>query len=709
MIKEFLQEGLYDELISRKKKELLENEIFDKQLEDVDPAEFSTYAAIYLERFLRITLDNFKEKERIEKGLQLCNSFIKQLGEVNNNFDESDFATEEILLSVLNQKNTNNRKGSDLNHPGIPLSQSALLVNARDEYRIGFELKKEIKSADRVDFICSFIKWSGLRLLKDEIKKCINQGVPVRVITTVYMGASDKEAIDELQKMGAKVKVSYDTRRTRLHAKAWFFHRNTGYSTAYVGSSNLSASAQTDGLEWNVRISNIESPHLIQKFEASFESYWNSEEFKIYNGTENERKVLSNALNQESTVKFDQTFFDIKPYPFQQEILEKLELERLVKENNKNLVVAATGTGKTVISAFDFKNFTNEFEGEPKLLFVAHRKEILKQSLQTFRQVLKESNFGELLVDVFKPNEWNHVFASIQSLHAGEFKFKSNHFDAVIIDEFHHAKANTYQKLLDYVEPQYLLGLTATPERTDGRNVMDYFDGKATAELRVWDAIEKGLLSPFQYFGVHDNTDLSNINWVRGRYDQRELEDLYTSSDERIAFIGKELKDKVKNPLEMKALGFCVGVQHAEYMANKFNEMGIPSIHLSGNSDRDTRDSAISKLRKGEKNAVFTVDLFNEGVDIPEIDTILFLRPTESSILFTQQLGRGLRLSDDKECLTVLDFIGYSNKKFSYSKKFSSLVNVHGRKLLRHIENEFPVLPTGCAIELDKVSQNIVL
>lgn len=708
-MKEFLPEGLYDELLSINKKKFLESETFDKKLENVDPAEFSSYAAVYLERYLRITLDNFKEKERIVKGLELCNSFIKQLSEINENFDERDFATHEILLSVLNRKSESKRKVSDLSHPGIPLSQSALLVNARDEYRIGFELKKEIKSADRIDFICSFIKWSGLRLLKEELKKCIKKGVEVRVITTVYMGASDKEAIDVLQKMGAKVKVSYDTRRTRLHAKAWLFHRNTGYSTAYVGSSNLSASAQTDGLEWNVRISNVESPHLIQKFEASFESYWNNVEFKIYEASENEKKVLSAALNKESSVELNQTFFDIKPYSFQQEILEKLELERIVKENNKNLVVAATGTGKTVISAFDYKNFRNEIDGESKLLFVAHRKEILRQSLQTFRQILKEASFGELYVDGYQPNDWNHVFASIQSLHSGQFEFQTNHFDVVIIDEFHHAEADTYQKLLNYIEPKYLLGLTATPERTDGKNVMDFFGGKCSAELRVWDAIEKGLLSPFQYFGVHDNTDLSNVNWVRGRYDRAELENLYISSDDRMAFIEKELKDKVRNPLEMKALGFCVGVQHAQYMSDKFNEMGIPSIHLTGTSRRETRDSAISQLRKGEINAIFTVDLFNEGVDIPEIDTILFLRPTESSILFTQQLGRGLRLSEGKECLTVLDFIGHSNKKFRYSNKFNSLLNVHGRKLQRHVENEFPVLPTGCAVELDKVAQEIVL
>lgn len=313
MIKELLQEGLYDELLSEKKKEFLASKAFEKQLETVDPEEFSTYAAIYLERFLRITLDNIKQKDRIKKGLEICNKFIEQLSEINSAFDESDFATEEILLSVLNKEHGTQEKSAGLTHPGIPLSQSALLVNSRDEYRIGFELKKEIQSANRVDFICSFIKWSGLRLLKEEIKQCIDQGVEVRVITTVYMGASDKKAIDELQEMGAKVKVSYDTRRTRLHAKAWLFHRNTGYSTAYVGSSNLSASAQTDGLEWNVRISNIESPHLIQKFEASFESYWNSAEFKIYEGSENEKMVLSAALNKESTVDFSQTFFDIKP------------------------------------------------------------------------------------------------------------------------------------------------------------------------------------------------------------------------------------------------------------------------------------------------------------------------------------------------------------------------------------------------------------
>lgn len=709
-MKEFLQDGLYDEILSRKKKRAIESEEIQSYLDEIDAAEFSEYLALYIERILRIVVDDFSENSRVEEGLKLCDSLIKTIFDFSKLIDTDDFPTDKILKSLIRKNNqVLDDSVDEIEHPGIPLSQSALLVNARDEFRIGTEIKKEIKSANRIDFICSFIKWSGLRLIKEQLKERINRGIDVRVITTVYMGASDKRAIDELKKMGAQVKVSYDTRRTRLHAKAWCFHRNSGYTTAYVGSSNLSAAAQTEGVEWNVRISKVESPHLIDKFEASFESYWNSEEFKTYNGSIFEQEALSKALKKELIPDFEQTFFDIKPYSFQEEILNKLSLERQIKKSDKNLVVAATGTGKTVISAFDYKNYKKEVEETPTLLFVAHRKEILKQSIQTFRQVLKNANFGEMLVDNYQPHEWNHVFASIQSLNSQQFNFESEKYDVVIIDEFHHAEAATYQKLLNHINPKYLLGLTATPERSDGVNIKDWFNGRATAELRVWNAIDSGLLSPFQYFGVHDNTDLKNIGWSRGRYDIKELEQLYTESEERLAFIEKELWEKVKEPLKMKALGFCVSVQHAQFMAEKFNQMNIPGIALSGNSERDERSGAISKLRNGKFNAIFTVDLFNEGVDIPEVDTILFLRPTDSATLFTQQLGRGLRLSEGKECLTVLDFIGHSNEKFNFANKFKALTNLHGRKLLRHIKSDFPVLPTGCAVQLDKVSQDIVL
>jgi len=704
------RDGLYDELLSVEKNSLINDKEIISRIEDVDPVEFSTYASEYIERILKIVIDSIKEGNRVEEGLRICNTMIQNIAKHSETFGSPNFATDKLLLSLFKKDSSKfDFESEELQHPGIPLSQSALLVNARDEFRIGSELKKEIKSADRIDLICSFIKWSGLRLFKEELKERIAKGVEVRVITTVYMGASDKRAIDELQKMGAKVKVSYDTRRTRLHAKAWLFNRESGYSTAYVGSSNLSASAQTDGLEWNVRISKSESPHLIEKFEASFESYWNSEEFRIYERGEEEQQRLSNALSQETPADFDITFFDIRPYPFQKEILEKLEIERDIKGRSKNLVVAATGTGKTVISAFDYKKYSKSFDDEPSLLFVAHRKEILEQSLQTFRQVLKDANFGELLVDTYKPTDWKHVFASIQSLHAQDFDFDPSKYDVIIIDEFHHAEADTYQKLLDHTNPDYLLGLTATPERSDGVNVMDWFGGRASAELRVWDAIEKGLLAPFQYFGVHDNTDLRDVGWSRGKYNISELVEKYTSSDDRLTYILQEIKEKVTDPNQMKALGFCVSVQHAEYMAAKFNQAGLQSIALSGNTNKTVRRKAVSQLKNGDIKIIFIVDLFNEGIDIPEVDTILFLRPTDSATLFTQQLGRGLRLAEDKECLTVLDFIGHSNQNFSYANKFRALTNLHGRKLIRHTKNQFPVLPTGCAIDLDKVSQQIVL
>ena len=703
-------DGLYDELLSVEKKSLINNQEIKSRIEDVDPAEFSSYASEYIERLLKIVIDSIKEGNRVEEGLRICNTIIQNIAKHSEAFGSPNFATDKLLLSLFKRDNSKfDFENEELPHPGIPLSQSALLVNARDEFRIGSELKKEIKSADRIDLICSFIKWSGLRLFKEQLKERIAKGVEVRVITTVYMGASDKRAIDELQEMGAKVKVSYDTRRTRLHAKAWLFHRESGYSTAYVGSSNLSASAQTDGLEWNVRISKSETPHLIEKFEASFESYWNSEEFRTYERGEEEQQRLSTALSQETPADFDITFFDIRPYPFQKEILEKLEIERDIKGRNKNLVVAATGTGKTVISAFDYKKYSKSFDKEPSLLFVAHRKEILEQSLQTFRQVLKDANFGELLVDTYRPTDWKHVFASIQSLHARDYDFDPSKYDVIIIDEFHHAEAETYQKLLNHTNPNYLLGLTATPERSDGINVMDWFGGRASAELRVWDAIEKGLLAPFQYFGVHDNTDLRDIGWSRGKYNTSELVEKYTSSDDRLTYILKEIKEKVTDPSQMKALGFCVSVQHAEYMAAKFNQAGLQSIALSGNTNKGIRRKAVSQLKNGDIKIIFIVDLFNEGIDIPEVDTILFLRPTDSATLFTQQLGRGLRLAEDKECLTVLDFIGHSNQNFSYANKFRALTNLHGRKLIRHTKNQFPVLPTGCAIDLDKVSQQIVL
>lgn len=601
--------------------------------------------------------------------------------------------------------------------PTIPLGASDLLVNAKHEPRVGDAVKREVVSADRVDLLCAFIRWHGVRVLRDRLyEHLVERGRPMRILTTTYMGATERRALDELSKMGAEIRICYETQTTRLHAKAWLMHRETGFSTAFIGSSNISHSALMDGLEWNVRLSQVETPDILEKFRATFEDYWEDELFEPYDPARVEDvEKLEHALDQtRGTEATDIAYVDLKPYPHQVEILEKLEAERVRHGRYKNLVVSATGTGKTMIAAFDFKRW---YEANPDatLLFVAHREDILKQSLRTFRTVLRDGAFGELLVGGQKPRKWRHVFASIQSLTSQKGAFSEttslapDAFDFVIVDEFHHAQARTYSELLEHLEPEILLGLTATPERADGQSVLSWFGGRIAAEIRLWEALERQLLVPFQYFGVHDNTELQRLKWTLGKYNATELGNLYTADHGRVALILNEISDKVLDPSKMKALGFCVNIEHAEFMAAEFNRAGFSTLALTSNSSREGRDTAKHRLVSGELQAIFTVDLFNEGVDIPEVDTVLFLRPTESATVFLQQLGRGLRHAPKKSCLTVLDFIGHAHKNFRYDIRYRALTGISGKALADEIEGGFGYLPAGCSIELDRVASQLVI
>ena len=380
--------------------------------------------------------------------------------------------------------------------PKTPLNDAALLTNAHGEPSLASELKAEIDSADSVDLLCAFVMWRGLRLLEEPLRKARAAGVPIRVVTTTYIGGTEREALDRLvREFGAQVKVQYDAARTRLHAKAWLFRRATGFDTGYVGSSNLSTSALLDGVEWNVRLSKQATPALLLKFEATFDAYWNSSEFETYDpGRDRDR--LDDALlaarggRQSDRVTISISGLAVRPFPYQQEILDAIEVERLVHDRHRNLVVAATGTGKTVIAALDYQRLCVGGD-RPRLLFVAHRREILEQSLRTYREVLGDGAFGELYVGGARPERWEHVFASVQSLTAyGVSNIPAEAFDVVVMDEFHHAEARTYRRVIDHLTPQELLGLTATPERTDGTDVRSCFDGRTAAELRLWDALE---------------------------------------------------------------------------------------------------------------------------------------------------------------------------------------------------------------------------
>ncbi|HQP85534.1 MAG TPA: DUF3427 domain-containing protein [Thermoanaerobaculia bacterium] len=605
--------------------------------------------------------------------------------------------------------------------PETPLAESALLVNASGEPSLASELSRELATADRVELLCAFVKWSGLRVLLEALEAVVARGkergvaAPVRVLTTTYIGASEVRALEALAEIGAEVRISYDDRRTRLHAKAWFFHRESGSHTAYIGSSNLSRAALHEGLEWNVRLSWRDSAPLLSKFRAAFESYWGADEFEPYEpGRDRERVARALAAQRASGGDRGPALrLDLAPHPHQEPMLEALRVER-EHGHWKNLVVAPTGTGKTLVAAFDYRELRAKLP-RARLLFVAHRERILTQSRDAFAAVLRDPGFGELLTSEHEVARGEHVFATIQSLSRRTFAedLPPEHYDVVIVDEFHHAEAPTYERLLEHVRPRVLLGLTATPERFGGKDVFFFFKQKTAYEMRLWEALEQGLLAPFQYFGVKDSVDLDDVAWTRGwGYDRGELARRYVvagGAEARARLVLQEVERRVADPRRMRALGFCVSVEHARFMAERFAAKGIASEAVVGETPTEDREAAVRRLESGELQTLFTVDLFNEGVDIPTVDTVLFLRPTESATVFLQQLGRGLRLHREKPCLTVLDFIGNARREFRFDRRFRAILGGTTRQVERQIEAGFPYLPPGCAMQLDPRAMQVVL
>jgi superfamily II DNA or RNA helicase len=529
------------------------------------------------------------------------------------------------------------------------------------------------------------------------------------------MGATEQRAVDELVGLGAQVSISYETHRTRLHAKAWLFRRHRQLDTAYVGSSNLSRAAMTEGLEWNVRLSRAENAPVLDKFGATFDAYWNSADFDLYRPDVDGDRLRTALAEGSSTTTPDSIQLpdlDVRPYPFQQEILDRLEAERTVHDRWSNLVVAATGTGKTVVAGLDYRRLPNwpRFESKPSLLFVAHRGEILRQSRMRFRQILKDPTFGELLVGGEQPRDWQHVFASVQSLANVDLaRLAPDRFEVVIVDEFHHAEAPTYRRLLSHLQPKCLLGLTATPERADGLDVRGWFDGHTAAELRLWEALERDLLCPFHYFVAYDGVDVAEIEWKRGGYDLEDLDRLYTGNDARARVVLSELLDKTSDATKVRALGFCVSVAHAEFMARFTNATGLKAVALSGSTAPEDRADALRRLERGDLQVIYSVDLFNEGLDLPQLDTVMLLRPTESATVFLQQLGRGLRHAEGKSHLTVLDFVGFQHKKFRFDLRFQALTGLPRAQLATAVVEGFPFLPSGCHIQMDRVAADVVL
>jgi superfamily II DNA or RNA helicase len=539
----------------------------------------------------------------------------------------------------------------------------------------------------------------------DALRRHLGDGKPLRVLTTVFTGSTEAEAIEALLELGAQVRVSYDTTSTRLHAKAWLFHRESGYSTAYVGSSNLTHSAQVSGLEWNVRVSGARNRPVIDKVAAVFESYWQQADFEEYEQT----RFLASRDTRRQVLKVALSPVEIRLEPFQERLLEEIELSRHTG-HHRNLLVSATGTGKTVMAAVDYARLRARLP-RSRLLFVAHREEILAQSRATFAHAMRDGNFGEFWVGGVRPVMFEHVFASIQSLNAsGVESIDPAHFDVVVVDEFHHAAAASYERLLNRLQPVELLGLTATPERSDGMPILHWFGDRIAAELRLWDAIDQHRLVPFSYFGVADNLDLRAIPWRRGTgYDVQELTAAITATDVWARAVVKQFHERLVSSEGTRALGFCVSVDHARYMARVFNDSGIPATAVWADTPDQERLQALTDLAAGRVNVVFSVDLFNEGVDVPSVNSLMMLRPTESPLLFLQQLGRGLRKAPDKTLCTVLDFVGQHRKEFRYDRRFQALLGGSRSQVARQVKEGFPFLPSGCSMQLDRVATERVL
>lgn len=734
--------GVYETLISQAIEERLQNyarsDYYIKK-ENIDSAESYKMLADYLAEVVSGILKNyFRDKDvkvTISNQVDVVNRILRFIEEEWQDIETtseqlSETSKLQFLRGIYSKVGYSEAQieAKAKNHPVSGYRVSSLFTGGND-LSMDDEVKRDIQTADQIDWIVSFIKFEGLRLLYDELKDFVSRGATrLRVITTTYMGATDPKAVRmlyQLRELGkVEIKASFNTRQERLHAKSYIFRRNNSFDTAYIGSSNISRSALTRGLEWNMRITSVENGHIIHKTQATFDNYWNSDDFETIDSEEalqrfsdaiwkERHKTGTDDFAQEYLTRFERKTHQIK-------VLEKLQYEREVVHSYRNLIIAATGTGKTAISAFDFKDFNQRMIREQgrraRLLFIVHREKILKQARSTFRSVLVDGNFGEIWTGRLAPDSrsnLDHLFITIQTLNNNWDtidRMGPDYYDYVVIDEVHHSAAGSYREIFDHLQPRILVGLTATPERMDGKEIKCDFNNRFAAEIRLQEALNQQLLSPFDYFCVTDESvDLSRIVCRGDVYDRSSLNQVYLENMKaRFGVIQRALDRYLTDSRECKAVCFCCSIEHAEQMSRMFQENGYRAKAVTSRNSSEL-DVSSGQLARGEINYLCVADILNEGIDIPEIDTVLFLRPTESLTIFLQQLGRGLRLADGKTCLTVLDFVAQANKSYNYESRFRALVGRSTHSIQHEIKNGFTFLPRGCTITMEKQAQEYIL
>lgn len=593
-----------------------------------------------------------------------------------------------------------NIEKNGMNNFILDTQPKSVLTGGDDKSRyLLYALKLSIGRAERIDMIIAFLMASGVRLILEDLKRAADRGVKIRILTGKYLNITQPEALYLLKEaLGERISLKFYKESGRsFHPKAYMFGRGD-YTEIYVGSSNISKSAFTSGIEWNYRFDNEKDKESCRKFQEEFERLYekeaeviDDEALKLYAKNWRRPSVYKDIEKIQKDAKETQgdTFL---PRGVQIEALYHLKEGRREGEK-RGLVCAATGIGKTYLAAFDSKNFK-------RVLFIAHREEILNQAAKSFQKIRPSDSYG-FFDGKEKSTDKSLIFASVDSLGKQEYLteeyFTKNYFEYIVVDEFHHAAADKYKKILDYFEPRYLLGLTATPERLDGKDIFKLCDYNVPYEVHLQEAINRGILVPFHYYGIYDATvDYSKISIDKGHYNEKELTRKYIQEGRRAELIYKHYR-KYRSK---KALGFCCSRGHAEKMAEEFCKRGVPSVAVYSNSKggySEDREIAIEKLKSGEIKVIFSVDMFNEGVDICEVDMVMFLRPTESPVIFLQQLGRGLRRCEGKEYLNVLDFIGNYEKAgiAPFLLSGESYSSIKGRE----IEKEKFTYPVDCVVD----------
>ncbi|RLJ17526.1 helicase [bacterium endosymbiont of Escarpia laminata] len=559
------------------------------------------------------------------------------------------------------------------------------------------QLLDAINQATEIDITVAFIRQSGLGLIFDALRDAMDRRAVIRVLTSDYLDVTEPQALRRLMLLaerGADVRLFSTAGDPSFHIKSYIFLRRDGDDLfdgcAFVGSSNISNMALTRGLEWNLRVDypadSTKFLEIFDKFEALFSD---SRLFPLthawIDGYSARRRVTLRVVSGEP----EEEPLPATPTEIQAEALLALQATRIAGYR-RGLVVLATGLGKTWLAAFDVQQIKAK-----RVLFVAHREEILMQAEDTFARIQPEASIGYYKGNV-RDSEADFIFASIQTLGRDEHlrQFAPDCFDYIVVDEFHHANAPTYRRLINYFQPGFMLGLTATPERTDQADILSLCDDNLVFERNFVEGINADLLCPFHYHGIHDRTvEYTEIPWRNGRFDPHELSNqLATRARARHALsVWRELR-------QSRTLAFCVSRSHAEFMADYFKNKGIRVAAVHAESELP-RHAALNQLESGKLEVIFSVDLFNEGTDLPSIDTVMMLRPTESKILFLQQLGRGLRLHPGKAHLQVLDFIG--NHK-AFLNKPESLFGVSSlREFVRRQQGDDLPLPKGCYANYD--------